>query len=50
MNFTNNLEEAEKIEKIRNKMLKYILYKKRSEEDVRNKFAEDEYKCSLYFT
>ena len=42
MNFTNNLEEAEKIEKIRNKMLKYILYKKRSEEDVRNKFAEED--------
>lgn len=42
MNFTNNLEEAEKIEKIRNKMLKYILYKKRSEEDVRNKFANED--------
>jgi len=42
MNFTNNLEEAEKVEKLRNKMLKYILYKKRTEEEVRTKFiAED---------
>lgn len=42
MNFTNNLEEAEKVEKLRNKMIKYILYKKRTEEEVRTKFiAED---------
>ena len=43
MNFTNNIEEAEKREELRNKMLKYILYKKRSEKEVRNKFSgEDE--------
>lgn len=42
MNFTNNLEEAEKIDKLRNKMLKYIMYKKRSEEEVRQKFSEED--------
>ena len=42
MNFTNNLEEAEKVENLRNKMLKYILYKKRSEEEVRNKFSSED--------
>ena len=34
-------EEAEKIEKLRNKMLKYIVYKKRSEAEIRQKFAEE---------
>ena len=34
-------EEAEKIEKLRNKILKYILYKKRTEEEVRQKFADE---------
>lgn len=42
MNFTNNIEEAEKIEQLRNKMLKYILYKKRTEEEVRIKFADED--------
>lgn len=42
MNFTNNLEEAEKIDKLRNKMLKYIVYKKRSEAEVRQKFSEED--------
>lgn len=42
MNFTDNLEEAEKIDKLRNKMLKYIMYKKRTEEEVRQKFSEEE--------
>ena len=42
MNFTNNLEEAEKVEKLRNKMLKYILYKKRTEEEVRTKFMSED--------
>ena len=42
MNFTNHLEEAENIEKLRNKMLKYILYKKRTEEEVRTKFADED--------
>lgn len=42
MNFTNNLEKAEKVDKLRNKMLKYIIYKKRSEAEVRQKFAEQD--------
>lgn len=34
-------EEAERIEKLRNKILKYILYKKRTEEEVRQKFSDE---------
>ena len=43
-------EEAEKIEKLRNKMLKYIVYKKRSEVEIRQKFS-DEYgrRCNRIF-
>ena len=37
-----NFEEAEKIDKLRSKMLKYILYKKRTEIEVRQKFAEED--------
>lgn len=35
-------EQAEKIEKFRNKMLKYIVYKKRTETEIRQKFSEDD--------
>lgn len=35
-------EEAERIEKFRNKMLKYIVYKKRTEAEIRQKFSEDD--------
>ena len=35
-------EEAEKIEKLRNKMLKYIVYKKRSEQEIRQKFQDED--------
>lgn len=35
-------EEAEKVEKLRNKMLKYILYKKRSEQEIRQKFSDED--------
>ena len=35
-------EEAEKVDKIRNKMLKYIMYKKRSEEELRQKFSNED--------
>lgn len=35
-------EEAEKVDKLRNKMLKYIMYKKRSEEEVRQKFVNED--------
>lgn len=37
-----NFEEAEKIDKLRTKMLRYILYKKRTEQEVRQKFCEEE--------
>lgn len=37
-----NFEEAEKQDKLRGKMLKYILYKKRTEVEVRQKFAEED--------
>ena len=43
MKFMDNFEEAEKIDQLRSKMLKYILYKKRTEMEVRQKFSgEDE--------
>lgn len=32
-------EEAEKFEKLKNKILKYIMYKKRTEQEVRQKFS-----------
>lgn len=35
-------EEAERIEKFRNKMLKYIVYKKRTEAEIRQKFSEED--------
>lgn len=35
-------EEAERIEKFRNRMLKYIVYKKRTEEEIRQKFSEED--------
>lgn len=42
MNFMANFDEAEKIDKLRSKMLKYILYKKRTEMEVRQKFSEED--------
>lgn len=41
MNYIENFEEAERIDKLRSKMLKYILYKKRTEQEVRQKFADE---------
>lgn len=35
-------EEAEKIEKLRNKILKYIMYKKRTEAEIRQKFSDED--------
>jgi len=35
-------EEAERIEKLRNKILKYIVYKKRSENEIRQKFSDED--------
>lgn len=44
MEFTSKekFEEAEIIEKLRNKVLKYILYKKRTETEVRQKFIDED--------
>ena len=41
MEYSNNLEELEKLDKLKNKVLKYILYKKRTEKEVRDKFKEE---------
>lgn len=40
MEFTNNLQEAEELDKLKTKVLKFVLYKKRTENEVREKFAE----------
>ena len=42
MKYMESFEEAEKIDQLRSKMLKYILYKKRTEQEVRQKFCEEE--------
>lgn len=42
MNFTDNLEEAEKLDNLKNKMLKYIVYKKRTEQEIRTKFQDQD--------
>ena len=41
LNFTNDIEKLEKLEeldKVKSRVLKYIVYKKRTESEVRNKF------------
>lgn len=40
MEFTNNLQEAEELDKLKTKVLKYVLYKKRTENEVREKFSD----------
>lgn len=44
MEFTSKerFEESEKIEKLRSKILKYILYKKRTETEIRQKFIDED--------
>ena len=42
MEYMKNFEEAEKIDKLRSKMMKYILYKKRTETEVRQKFCDED--------
>ena len=37
-----NLEELEKLDKLKTKVLKYIMYKKRTENEVRRKFSEED--------
>lgn len=41
LEFSNNLEELERIEKLKNKVFKFIVYKKRTEQEVRNKFKSE---------
>lgn len=42
MDFIGNFEEAEKLDKLKTKILKYVLYKKRTEQEIRNKFSEED--------
>ena len=42
MDFIENLEEAEKLDKLKTKILKYVLYKKRTEQEIRQKFSEED--------
>ena len=39
---TYNLEEFEKLDKLKTKVMKYIMYKKRTEQEVRRKFSNIE--------
>ena len=41
MDFVKNLEQAEKFDNLKNKILKYIVYKKRTEQEIRTKFSEE---------
>lgn len=41
LEYSNNLEELERIEKLKNKVFKYIIYKKRTEKEVRDKFRDE---------
>ncbi len=42
MKYKESFEEVEKIDKLRTQMLKYILYKKRTEMEIRQKFCEED--------
>ena len=42
MDFIKNFEEAEKVDKLKTKIMKYILYKKRTEQEIRQKFSEED--------
>ena len=42
MEFTKNLKEAEEFDELKSKILKYVLYKKRTENEVREKFASED--------
>jgi len=41
MEFTNHLADAEKFDQLKTKVLKFVLYKKRTENEVREKFEHD---------
>lgn len=40
LQFSNNLEKLEEIDKVKSRVLKYIVYKKRTENEIRNKFRD----------
>lgn len=42
MNFSNNLEELAKKDKLKGKVMKYIMYKKRTEKEVWEKFKDED--------
>lgn len=42
MNFSNNLEELEKKDKLQGKIMKFIMYKKRTEKEVLEKFKNED--------
>ncbi len=42
MNFSNNLEELEKKDKLQGKIMKFIMYKKRTEKEVWEKFKNED--------
>ena len=42
MEFTKNLKEAEELDKLKTKVLKFVLYKKRTENEVREKFSDED--------
>lgn len=37
-----NLEESEKFDKLKTKILKYIMFKKRTEQEIKRKFSEED--------
>ncbi len=40
LQFSANLEKLEEIDKVKSRVLKYIFYKKRTENEIRNKFKD----------
>ena len=42
MEFMKDFEEAERLDKLKSKIMKYIMYKKRTELEVRQKFADED--------
>ena len=39
--FSDNIEELEKLDNVKSRILKYIVYKKRTEAEIRNKFKNE---------
>lgn len=42
MNFSNNLDELEKKDKLQGKLMKFIMYKKRTEKEILEKFKNED--------